>query len=51
MCIILALRRHKFKMHLGLYRGFKATLGYISSTCLRQTNKQKNTTTKTKIRG
>lgn len=39
MCIILALSRHKFKMHLGLYRGFKATLGYIPSACLRQTNK------------
>lgn len=51
-CVILALRRHKIKTHLGLYRGFKATLGYIPSTCLRQTNKlTKNKTIKTKIRG
>lgn len=34
-CVSLALRRHKFKMQLGLCREFKANLGYISITCLK----------------
>lgn len=36
MGLILALRRHKLRMQLGLYKEFKANLGYISSAFLKK---------------